>query len=66
MMFIGVVSDMEEKEAEEPQIKRRLLPQYLAEFYYRFNRRFQLDRMLPRLDYIAVRTTHAPQVINAS
>jgi len=37
-------------------INHRHLPRYLAEFCYRFNRRFELDRMLPRFCFIAVRT----------
>jgi transposase-like protein len=36
------------------------LPRYLAEFCYRFNRRFQLDDMLPRFAYMAVRTPPMP------
>ena len=32
------------------------LPRYLAEFCYRFNRRFHLEDMLPRFAYIAVRS----------
>ena len=32
------------------------LPRYLAKFSYRFNRRFQLDEMLPRLAYVALHT----------
>ena len=36
------------------------LPRYLAEFCYRFNRRFQLDDMLPRFIYIALRTPPIP------
>lgn len=32
------------------------LPRYLAEFCYRFNRRFELDKLLPRFMYIALRT----------
>ena len=32
------------------------LPRYLAEFCYRFNRRFDLAAMLPRLGVAAVRT----------
>jgi transposase-like protein len=36
------------------------LPRYLAEFCYRFNRRFQLEDMLPRLAYVAVRTPPMP------
>ena len=37
------------------------LPRYLAEFCYRFNRRFDLAAMLPRLGYAAVRTPPMPQ-----
>ena len=37
------------------------LPRYLAEFSYRFNRRFQLNEMIPRLGYAAVRTPPMPQ-----
>jgi len=36
------------------------LPRYLAEFCYRFNRRFKLEAMLPRLGYAAVRTPPMP------
>lgn len=36
------------------------LPRYLAEFCYRFNRRFELAAMLPRLGYAAVRTPPMP------
>lgn len=41
-------------------IKPNHLPRYLAEFCYRFNRRFQLDDMLPRFAYVAVRTPPMP------
>jgi transposase-like protein len=41
-------------------INPRHLPRYLAEFCYRFNRRFQLDDMLPRFAYVAVRTPPMP------
>ena len=37
------------------------LPRYLAEFCYRFNRRFKLEDMIPRLGYAAVRTPPMPQ-----
>jgi transposase-like protein len=37
------------------------LPRYLAEFCYRFNRRFKLEEMIPRLGYAAVRTPPMPQ-----
>lgn len=41
-------------------INPRHLPRYLAEFCYRFNRRFQLEDMLPRFAYMAVRTPPMP------
>ena len=37
------------------------LPRYLAEFCYRFNRRFKLEDMIARLGYAAVRTPPMPQ-----
>jgi hypothetical protein len=36
------------------------LPRYLAEFCYRFNRRFDLAAMLPRLGYAAAHTPPMP------
>jgi len=42
-------------------INGRHLPRYLAEFCYRFNRRFTLEDMIPRLGYVAVRTPPMPQ-----
>ncbi len=36
------------------------LPRYLAEFNYRFNRRYDLAVMLPRLGYVAARTPPMP------
>jgi len=36
------------------------LPRYLAEFCYRFNRRYQLKDMLPRFAYVALRTPPMP------
>ncbi len=41
-------------------INPKHLPRYLAEFCYRFNRRFQLDDMLPRFAYVALRTPPMP------
>ncbi len=38
-----------------------LTPRYLAEFCYRFNRRFKLEEMISRLGYAAVRTPPMPQ-----
>ncbi len=37
------------------------LPRYLAEFCYRFNRRFELPAMISRLGYIATRTPPMPE-----
>jgi len=42
-------------------ISEKHVPRYLAEFCYRFNRRFQLDKMVERLAYVAVHTTPIPQ-----
>ena len=36
------------------------LPRYLAEFSYRFNRRFSLREMFPRLAFVALRTAPMP------
>ena len=36
------------------------LPRYLAEFSYRFNRRFSLSEMFPRLAFVALRTAPMP------
>ncbi len=41
-------------------IQHKHLPRYLAEFCYRFNRRFQLDRLLPHLAFVALRTHPLP------
>lgn len=41
-------------------INEKHLPRYLAEFCYRFNRRFKLEEMIPRLGYVAVRTPPMP------
>lgn len=37
-------------------ISKKFSPRYLAEFCYRFNRRYDLDQMIDRLCYVAVRT----------
>ena len=42
-------------------ISAQHLPRYLAEFCYRFNRRFQLHAMVNRLAYVALRTQPVPQ-----
>ena len=41
-------------------INLRYLPRNLAEFCYRYNRRFQLKDMLPRFAYVALRTPPMP------
>jgi hypothetical protein len=41
-------------------INPKHLPRYLAEFCYRHNRRFQLEDLLPRFAYVAVRTPPMP------
>jgi len=41
-------------------INHKHLPRYLAEFSYRFNRRFDLQNMLPRFTYVAARTPPMP------
>ena len=38
----------------------RYAGRYLAEFAYRFNRRYQLVDLVPRLAYVAVRTPPLP------
>lgn len=40
--------------------RQKHIPRYLAEFQYRFNRRFDLPSMIPRLAYVAVRTPPMP------
>ena len=42
-------------------VSERHLPRYLSEFCYRFNRRFDLDRMVDRLACIAMRTPPMPR-----
>jgi hypothetical protein len=37
-------------------IREKHVPRYLAEFEYRFNRRFDLPAMIERLAYVALRT----------
>lgn len=41
-------------------INTKHAPRYLAEFCYRYNRRFQLENMIPRFGYMAVRTPPMP------
>jgi ISXO2-like transposase domain len=41
-------------------IRQKHVPRYLAEFAYRFNRRYDLAAMMPRLGWAAVRTPSMP------
>ena len=41
-------------------IRDKHVPRYLAEFEYRFNRRYDLAAMMPRLGYVTVRTPPMP------
>ena len=41
-------------------ISEQHLPRYLAEFCYRFNRRYKLEDMIPRLGYVCARTPPMP------
>jgi hypothetical protein len=41
-------------------INSKHVPRYLAEFEYRFNRRYDLAAMIPRLTWAAVRTPPMP------
>ncbi len=43
--------------AVDPKYAQR----YLAEYEYRFNRRYRLPDMLPRLAYVALRTPPMPE-----
>jgi hypothetical protein len=42
-------------------LRDKHLPRYLAEFHYRFNRRYNLPSLIPRFLYVAVRTPPMPQ-----
>jgi transposase-like protein len=41
-------------------VRDKHIPRYLAEFEFRFNRRYDLAAMMPRLGYVAVRTSPMP------
>ena len=41
-------------------VREKHVPRYLAEFEYRFNRRYDLQTMIPRLAFVALRTTPMP------
>jgi hypothetical protein len=42
-------------------VRPKYASRYLAEFQYRFNRRFDLERFIPRLAYVALRTPPMPE-----
>lgn len=42
-------------------VRPKYAQRYLADFQYRFNRRFKLETMLPRLAYVALRTPPMPE-----
>jgi transposase-like protein len=42
-------------------VSKKYLPRYLAEFEYRFNRRYKLADMIKRLAYISLRTPPMPE-----
>ena len=42
-------------------INHKHLPRYLAEFCYRFNRRFNLRDMMPRFLFVAMKTPPMPK-----
>jgi hypothetical protein len=42
-------------------IREKHVPHYLAEFEYRFNRRFDLPAMIERLGYVGLRTPPMPK-----
>jgi transposase-like protein len=41
-------------------VRKKHVPRYLAEFEYRFNRRYKLEDMIPRLAFVALRTPPMP------
>ena len=41
-------------------VREKHVPRYLAEFEYRFNRRYDLQTMIPRLAFVALRTAPMP------
>ena len=41
-------------------VRAKHVPRYLAEFEYRFNRRYQLETMIGRLAYVSLRTPPMP------
>jgi ISXO2-like transposase domain len=41
-------------------VREKHVPRYLAEFEYRFNRRYDLGEMIPRLAFVAIKTLPMP------
>ena len=41
-------------------VRAKHVPRYLAEFEYRFNRRYRLETMIDRLAYVSLRTAPMP------
>ena len=41
-------------------VRAKHVPRYLAEFEYRFNRRYRLETMIDRLTYVSLRTAPMP------
>lgn len=41
-------------------VRQKHVPRYLAEFEYRFNRRYKLEDMIPRLAFVAISTAPMP------
>lgn len=41
-------------------VRGKHVPRYLAEFEYRFNRRYRLETMIDRLAYVSLRTAPIP------
>ena len=42
-------------------INQKHLPRYLAEFCFKFNRRFNLEKMIEQLIYSSIQTAPMPQ-----
>jgi hypothetical protein len=57
---VGNVKSALHGTAPTHKLSTQHLPRYLADFCYRFNRRFDLAAMLPRLGYAAAHTPPMP------
>ena len=42
------------------KVRPKHVPRYLAQYEYRFNRRYRLEDMIPRLAWVALRTPPMP------